>query len=1186
MRIGKYIIQRGDAISEATKELQTDKAAIDALSTLNLSDIGQCRSDGKLIPPVSEKINENDKEVPQELPDDKLVAAQCERPEFIDALYVLENPTTKKSQYILLDKNAKECVVSEAKKCADKIKGTREETVKGLASLGLLEPFNVLSHEYFLNGGERSALRRANIEKILLEKSLSDIEIIRIPYDDATIGLTGIDDGLQIIKERYDKDQEFIKDFFGDSDTAMAVGYSGAAFVNRKDKVYSVEVTTLNALRRLQKKAIGQLESHIEDLKDNAIETAEKTEISNRKIKYKFSRHQYYTFDYHEDMDKWLEELSSWRYRSGIIDNLNKDEITKSTTVLDLDDAFRFYREFISVAKILKNKHPKQDVEDFLRDYRNIVYRAFFPILYKLNKLNFVFKEQCLNGNDLFNGKDEVSFLVEKLCKDKISVKEIIILLEKINIKTLGYYPAYVLRISILKEVSYRIGAFNDFVEGNEEFSKYINSIVTYSEKASKRLKELKHKVIRGVRKDLDHSIFLGPNDLKEDTSKKYSPYPIVFDEKKWKPKNLDKVIIAKRAEEMIHIVECSLASDPEKRIYILSNNPVLSESASKNKFCSKLISFSSYSHVAGDGAIGKVPENLLKQIAKNREYKFAEWKFMESNAYIGDDDWVKSIPFPWKTEKTDLFGIKGELNTSGEAQFMRYVSEASVGVTQGNFNKDHILANADIKVGYDLATAQNSFDFFIPSKTEFLELEIPYIKKVEKSDGTISVVNEIKKLGGAQLLISGKVFGAIAASIQIANGIYIGNTNERGLGVRGMVDKEDDYDDYAVTEVGNSNNDGNSKFAAGAAVSAKAFAGIEVGGSVKANFLWKPNNSKKVLNLFNIGVGARLTFGYGYEFMLHVTLHSGRLIFVTNVQATKAVGIGGKIASEINIEAADEFFSALLDVMQEPGFSKFRFFAEPLDGELDTFAVFNIVITVAMAYGLTIAQVLLLPYKMILSMEKVATEKDTASFVANFILSEDNQMKNGGWIKNMPAETLAKVLTVLINYTPIPDIAIFDYQKENRDKIARRNQNQRFAINKILEWLGGENPDLQQIRRFENTMQRIGLSEPTKLDDKEKWQRYANNVMSVMNYFKQGQRDYYELENGNNTNGDYMDIAGNQFDLVKFYLNELTKLNNIMEKPKYNGRSGPSVKMEYISAKKNNINELRSIGYKNVKWF
>lgn len=185
-----------------------------------------------------------------------------------------------------------------------------------------------------------------------------------------------------------------------------------------------------------------------------------------------------------------------------------------------------------------------------------------------------------------------------------------------------------------------------------------------------------------------------------------------------------------------------------------------------------------------------------------------------------------------------------------------------------------------------------------------------------------------------------------------------------------------------------------------------------------------------------------------------------------------------------------------------------------------------------------------------------------------------------------MPAETLAKVLTVLINYTPIPDIAIFDYQKENRDKIARRNQNQRFAINKILEWLGGENPDLQQIRRFENTMQRIGLSEPTKLDDKEKWQRYANNVMSVMNYFKQGQRDYYELENGNNTNGDYMDIAGNQFDLVKFYLNELTKLNNIMEKPKYNGRSGPSVKMEYISAKKNNINELRSIGYKNVKWF
>lgn len=537
MKIGKYTIQRGDQCSEITKALQTDQASIDALSILNLSDIGQCRSDGKLIPPVADKVDESDKEMPQELPNDKLVAAQCERPEFVDALYVLENPKTKKSQYILLDENAKECVASDAKKCADKIKGTREETVKGLASLGLLEPFNVLSHEYFLNDGDKSALKRANIEKILLGESLNETEVIRIPNDDETLGLSGMGRELENIQRRYEQEQTFIKEFFGNSDTAMATGYWGATQVNRKDKEHAVDVTTLNALRRLQKKAIDQLESHIEDLKDKAIETAEKTEISNRSIKYKFSRKQYYTFDYHEEMDKSLEELSSWRYRSGIIDNLNKDEITKSTNVLDLDDAFRFYREFISVAKILKDKHPKQDVEDFLRRYENIVYRAFFPILYKLNKLNFVFKEQCLNGLDLFNGKDEISFLVGKLCKEKISVKEIIVLLEKINIKSLGYYPAYVLRISILKEIAYRIGAFNDLVEKNEEFSKYINSIVTYSERASERLKELKYKVIKDVRKDLDHSIFLGADNLKEDASKKYSPYPIVFDEKKMETK-------------------------------------------------------------------------------------------------------------------------------------------------------------------------------------------------------------------------------------------------------------------------------------------------------------------------------------------------------------------------------------------------------------------------------------------------------------------------------------------------------------------------------------------------------------------------------------------------------------------------------------------------------------------------
>ncbi|MBD1555881.1 hypothetical protein HC752_02950 [Vibrio sp. S9_S30] len=1181
MKIGKYIIQRGDQCSEITKALQTEQASIDALSILNLSDIGQCRSDGKLLPPVIDKVDESDKEMPQELPNDKLVAAQCERPEFVDALYVLENPKTKKSQYILLDENAKECVVSDAKKCADKIKGSREETVKGLASLGLLEPFNVLSHEYFLNDGDKSALKRANIEKILLGESLNKTEVIRIPNDDETLGLSGMGRELKNIQRRYEQEQAFIKEFFGDSDTAMATGYWGATQVNRKDKEHAVDVTTLNALRRLQKKAIGQLEGHIKHLKDKAIETAEKTEISNKTNKYKFSQKQYYTYDYHEDIDRALAKLSSWRRRSGIIDNLKKDDVSKNTSVLDLDDVFRFYREFISVVPILKNKHEKQDVEDVLRNYDNIVYRSFFPILYTLNKLNVVFKEQCLSVGELFNGKDEVTFAVDKLCKEKVSVKEITTLLEKINTQNLGFYPAYVLKISILKEIAYRIGAFNDLVEKNEEFSEYINSIITYSEKASRRLRDLKHKIQRNAR---NPEMFLGPNDLAEDSAKNYSPYPIVLDERKWKPRNLDKVIIAKRAEEMVHIVECSLASDPEKRLYILSNNPVLSESASKNKLCSKPISFSGYSHVAGDGAIGKVPENLLKQIAGNTELKFAEWKFLESKAYIGDDDWVKSVPFPWKTEKTDLFGIKGELNTSGEAQFMRFVTEASTAITGDSFNKDHILANADIKVGIDLATAQNSFDFYIPNKTSFIDLDIPYIKKTEKPDGTIVKENKVKKLGGAQLVINGKVFGAIAASIQVSNGIYVGNANERGLGVRGMVNNEQDYSNYTVTTLGDGNKEGASTFAAGAAVSAKAFAGIEVGGSVKANFLWKPENSNKVLNLFNIGVGARLTLGFGYEFLLQVTLHNGRLIFVTNVQASEVVGIGGKIASEINMKAADQFFSALLEVMQEPGFSRYRIFAEPLDGELDTFVVFNMVITVAMAYGLTIAQVLLLPYKMILNMEKVATEKDTASFVANFILSEDNQVKNSGWIKNMPAETLAKVLTVLINYTSIPDIAIFDYQKENRDKIARRNQNQRFAIIRILEWLGGNNPDLQQISRFENAVQRMGLSQPTKINDEEKWQRYANNVISLRGFFVISQDDYYEEPNDKSKKV-YMVKVNDSFKLFKKMIIKFTMLNQIMEKPKFNGRGGASEKLEYISASERNISKLRAIGYRNINW-
>ncbi|MGD8123186.1 LysM domain-containing protein, partial [Vibrio sp. TRT 2004] len=215
---------------------------------------------------------------------------------------------------------------------------------------------------------------------------------------------------------------------------------------------------------------------------------------------------------------------------------------------------------------------------------------------------------------------------------------------------------------------------------------------------------------------------------------------------------------------------------------------------------------------------------------------------------------------------------------------------------------------------------------------------------------------------------------------------------------------------------------------------------------------------------------------------------------------------------TELNPKAADDFFAALLGVMNNKGFQRFEFFDE--SGKVNSFAEFNKVLTVAAAFGLTIGQVMMLPFNIIDDMEKQATDQESAYFVANFLLSEQHQQENQQWITNMPAETLAKLLSVLIHYNDIPSIGWGESFNESRNIAATRNQNQRKAINQILNWLGANRADTGQIKRFENALQRMGLPYPTELNKAEQWQRYAKNVISLRDFFTQAFSQPYENPN------------------------------------------------------------------------
>lgn len=183
-----------------------------------------------------------------------------------------------------------------------------------------------------------------------------------------------------------------------------------------------------------------------------------------------------------------------------------------------------------------------------------------------------------------------------------------------------------------------------------------------------------------------------------------------------------------------------------------------------------------------------------------------------------------------------------------------------------------------------------------------------------------------------------------------------------------------------------------------------------------------------------------------------------------------------------------------------------------------------------------------------------------------------------------MPAETLAKLLTVLINYNDIPSIGWGESFNESRNIAAARNQNQRKAINQILDWLGGSRADKGQIIRFENALQRMGLKQPTEFDKSQQWQHYAKNVLSIRDFFTKAFSQPYENPNDKDKNK-YMEALDDEYATLRKNINWLTREHKILEKS-YPARA--RMNMEYAVLPANHIEQLDQFklrGYQLSNW-
>ncbi len=117
-----------------------------------------------------------------------------------------------------------------------------------------------------------------------------------------------------------------------------------------------------------------------------------------------------------------------------------------------------------------------------------------------------------------------------------------------------------------------------------------------------------------------------------------------------------------------------------------------------------------------------------------------------------------------------------------------------------------------------------------------------------------------------------------------------------------------------------------------------------------------------------------------------------------------------------------------------------------------------------------------------------------------------------------------------------------------------------------------------------------MGLKNSEQLDKSKQWQRYANNVIKLRDFYTQAFSQPYEPNNNNNNNNNnklsYMDTLRNDYTNFSNYLSLLTQQNLILEKPpEHKGRS--RIPTMYTALPKKNIEQLESLkkrGYQTFK--
>ncbi|EPX3983836.1 LysM peptidoglycan-binding domain-containing protein [Vibrio cholerae] len=1040
---------------------------------------------------------------------------------YADILYVPAHPKTGKQAWYALTEQAKEKIAIERANIAQAIvKNDVEATMKNLNKLGLISKFSAKVHEQFMTPEEAEKYKTLLLANLVIKNEAFRVDGTN-PNDflldvALLIGVPLEETHKKLSHREQAKNRHLYYGKFGNLYRPSPEGHVFEKQINHQLRALVIDKIK-EEIQRLEKAAENAAKDHVADDGSKF--------VYHKQLKYFTSTHQ-------NTLAFLIRQMHSSRGQT-------------EQSLLSMG-AQRSRAYLASWPKQLRNMMLSfQEQKLPLSSHKDFVCAIS---LKSLNHYGLVIKEQCLTLNqlegesgiacgpaalkkinnwresgkalDIINDSQLIKNLYEETAGDQFDNDLLDVHLNRIvkGPAAWSYFTATALSAVIDATINKHKNALSQ-VLGNDRstpIDELFRQLLWVKKLAVARLEYLKSLAQKRAAQGAGSLEFTLGNE-----SEMPPTLTLLWDETKYEPKEKQKSgFINKAGANDLQAVECCLLSDKEV-FYIRGPHWLIPENNEDREAA------------IAAGHVRVITERITFSTAQSSGKKIVEVGSLTDalNALSKPENTLDLMPIKASAEFDtafwqDSYHYQGGKGPNGEtsaysvdagAQLLRLSTKAEADLnspvsTYQNLIKKRrdIGGSGSISAQFTALQGLLSFAFWLPLIPENKAMKPEQVEQVKGYSINLTYLDKHSRehkyeAGDLRVCITGSVYGLAAASCQLSAKLAIGPSDaSEGFGIKGstigLLDPNI-YDAYTFGG-GSLRSAGQAAYAGEAAISVDAFAGVEAGGTLGATVYWAPPEVKCVTQskppkppkkLGSIDGKLSGSFGAGYHAEFRLLVQGGVIILVASAGLVVGPGCTGKVAINIDANAADEFIGCLLGVLKQSHFRRLAIFGEAdANGINDSFNELNSLMTLVLGMGLSVAQVSLMPVTALAGYKQQVLSREYAPFLARRITDTDKTEVMRQWIVTLPPETLCNILSSLV-------------QGQSRTK-QKANQLQAQAIVQIMQWLSADKSVGEEAnqRQWKETLIAMGKLPAGKKDHQVEWQTYQAQWLRLARFVKE----------------------------------------------------------------------------------